>query len=349
MDALRLDIKKPTQVTHPANVRTDSSTHLPQLESIAYGVRVRSDKAVVVAASGSFGTFNIHGTVGWAEGRINSISTTRMLEDATDITVTTLGREDATSAEAHRASTLRRILQGAHDLLNNPWVRNIWFPHSDGLMSWPDHWTTSSSIPKFTSNPPHMLLSLNKSQQIAVNTMLSDSSDHHLTLVQGPPGTGKTSVIATVVQLSIASGRTGIWIVAQSNVAVKNVAEKLIKVQFTNWRLLVSKDFHFDWHEHLYSKLKENVIRSDDFLYAASRFDGNPVILCTLSMLSNKHVMKTFMGIVPVNYLVVDEASQIEIGNFMPTFIHCHSTLRKVSFIGDSKQCMSIYGVKLRY
>jgi hypothetical protein len=38
-----------------------------------------------------------------------------------------------------------------------------------------------------------------------------------------------------------------IRIVAQSNVAVKNVAEKLIRVGFNGFKLLVSKDFHFDW------------------------------------------------------------------------------------------------------
>lgn len=34
---------------------------------------------------------------------------------------------------------------------------------------------------------------------------------------------------------------------AQSNVAVKNIAEKLLDVGFEDWRLLVSADFHFDW------------------------------------------------------------------------------------------------------
>lgn len=34
---------------------------------------------------------------------------------------------------------------------------------------------------------------------------------------------------------------------AQSNVAVKNIAEKLMDIGFEDWRLLVSADFHFDW------------------------------------------------------------------------------------------------------
>jgi hypothetical protein len=38
-----------------------------------------------------------------------------------------------------------------------------------------------------------------------------------------------------------------VWIVAQSNVAVKNVAEKLLKVGIHEFKLIVSKEFHFEW------------------------------------------------------------------------------------------------------
>ena len=38
-----------------------------------------------------------------------------------------------------------------------------------------------------------------------------------------------------------------IWVIAQSNVAVKNVAEKLAGSGFLDFKLLVSKDFHYDW------------------------------------------------------------------------------------------------------
>jgi Ni2+-binding GTPase involved in maturation of urease and hydrogenase len=65
---------------------------------------------------------------------------------------------------------------------------------------------------------------------------------------QGPPGTGKTTVIAAVVHSKIAEHSSNtIWIAAQSNVAVKNVAEKLVDSGFLDFKLLVSKDFNFDW------------------------------------------------------------------------------------------------------
>jgi hypothetical protein len=63
---------------------------------------------------------------------------------------------------------------------------------------------------------------------------------------EGPPGSGKTSTIAAAVREWDAR-RDTVWIAAQSNVAVKNIAEKLVKVGVT-FRLLVSKEFHFEWY-----------------------------------------------------------------------------------------------------
>lgn len=77
--------------------------------------------------------------------------------------------------------------------------------------------------------------------------MLKLHNDHRITLIQGPPGTGKTTVIATFVISAVSAGAKGIWLVAQSNVAVKNIAEKLESSGFPGWKLLVSKDFHQDW------------------------------------------------------------------------------------------------------
>jgi len=88
---------------------------------------------------------------------------------------------------------------------------------------------------------------LNGSQHTAVNAMLSKSSRNVITIIQGPPGTGKTSVIAFFVQMAVALGKSGIWLVAQSNVAVKNIAEKLSEVGFYDYRLLISDGFIDDW------------------------------------------------------------------------------------------------------
>ena len=54
-------------------------------------------------------------------------------------------------------------------------------------------------------------------------------------------------MIAAFVCSAVAAGANGIWLMAQSNIAVKNIAEKLADVGFLDWRLLVSKDFYTGW------------------------------------------------------------------------------------------------------
>jgi hypothetical protein len=61
-------------------------------------------------------------------------------------------------------------------------------------------------------------------------------------------------------------------------------------------------------------------------------------MLSTLSMLSN-HFITRFTKVIPLDTLVVDEASQIEIGDYVPIFSSFNHTLRKMCFIGDDKQC----------
>lgn len=138
---------------------------------------------------------------------------------------------------------------------------------------------------------------------------------------------------------------------------MKNIAEKLAKVKFWNFKLCVSKDFHFDWsadnflclfvshilcrHEHLYEKIEANVIRTDNFprelLEVERILAGSRVILCTLSMLSNP-LLAPFTKVVPVETIILDEASQIEIGDYIPPLCSFRPTLRKLVFIGDDKQ-----------
>lgn len=101
-------------------------------------------------------------------------------------------------------------------------------------------------------------------------------------------------------------------------------------------------------HEHLYEKIEENVIRSDDFphsVVAAERqLRGSRVILCTLSMLSNDRI-SPFTRTVPPTLLIFDEASQIEVGDYIPMLHLYRETIRKLVFIGDDKQRMFISGL----
>lgn len=84
------------------------------------------------------------------------------------------------------------------------------------------------------------------------------------------------------------------------------------------------------------------MIRSDEFSFIGpSRFKNCQVMLCTLSMLSNRSIPK-FMHHIPMKSLIVDEASQIEVGNYISVFSTFHS-LRKACFIGDDKQCKCLF------
>ena len=67
---------------------------------------------------------------------------------------------------------------------------------------------------------------------------------------------------------------------------------------------------------------------------------GARVILCTISLLSTyKPVDCGFTTIVPVQTVIVDEASQIEAGDYLSILAKHKATLRKMIFIGDDKQC----------
>ena len=200
---------------------------------------------------GQRGKYSTSGVMGEVRGRSGNVNTDRRLDDKVIMSVTSIGRDDPTTAEAQRAATVLRILQGSEKLLDeSPWIQNIWFPPDDnGPLTWPEEWSEKPktlSIPSQKSGPASTL-PLNQSQQKAVNYMMSSKDDYRITLIQGPPGTGKTSVIAAFVQHALRHNKEGIWLIAQSNVAVKNIAEKLMSVGFEDWKLLVSKDFHYGW------------------------------------------------------------------------------------------------------
>ena len=57
-------------------------------------------------------------------------------------------------------------------------------------------------------------------------------------------------------------------------------------------------------------------------------------------MLSGGKIVKRgFTTLVPVQTVIIDEASQIEAGDYLPILAKYKTTLRKMVFIGDDKQC----------
>ncbi|PCH42407.1 nucleoside triphosphate hydrolase protein [Wolfiporia cocos MD-104 SS10] len=337
--------KKPTEVGNEFN-RPRINHSSARMDSERFQTRFVKKSAVTFTVHDDSGAiFQVHGRAVDVQGRSAKIRAEMTLEGKTIISAVSADDQRVTEAERQKAITILLALQGHIDLFENPFLKCIFVPQDE--FKWPEEFISSDTIPDVQSDR------LNPSQLQAVERMLSTSNSDRIVIIQGPPGTGKTTVIAAFVCSAVAAGMGGIWLVAQTNVAVKNIAEKLAAVNFTDWRLLVSTDFEFGWyvgcsffflfahtigrHEHLYRDLNRNIIRSHQFKNGPRLLQGASVVLCTLSMLSNPHI-KDLSHVVPLTTLVVDEASQIAVQNYIPP-LSAFSSFRKMCFIGDDRQC----------
>lgn len=264
-DALRLEQQKPSQTNHRfRNTRDAEGNYIAraltykgkfQREQVSRPIMLvivvliydmPEQEIEVTITTGSGANYVLTGNTTRVDGQSARMVTDESLNSRNVTSIVSVGRDGPTLAQRQRANTLLRILQGEVGLIdNNPWIQNIFFYNGSALV-WPPDWHPPSSK-QAPSNCNLDRLNLNSSQNTAIQAMLSPSSKDHIVVIQGPPGTGKTSVIANYVKTAIHSGYRGLWLVAQSNVAVKNIAEKLISYEFTDFRLLVSKEFRHEW------------------------------------------------------------------------------------------------------
>lgn len=97
----------------------------------------------------------------------------------------------------------------------------------------------------------------------------------------------------------------------------------------------------------MYEAIEPHLVRSDAFTSDTAAMDrlllGSRVMLCTVSMLANER-MGTITRLVPVQTVIFDEASQIETGAYIPVLHLFATTLKKMVFIGDDKQCVFFMG-----
>jgi len=160
--------------------------------------------------------------------------------------ITVLGHQDPTNSERARELFLLQILQGVKSLKSFPLLQLLWL--------------NSESHPNIETQFPFDEGNLNQSQKKVVSAMLGESD---ITIVHGissipniytdffsdrsigPPGTGKTTAIAQASRFW-AKVKEDVWIVAHSNVAVKNIAEKLLKNDI-DFKIIVSKEFYVEW------------------------------------------------------------------------------------------------------
>ncbi|KAG1841688.1 P-loop containing nucleoside triphosphate hydrolase protein, partial [Suillus subalutaceus] len=363
-DAEVLESLKPTKVvnnvTDGLSITKAGNLHL---ECTRFRTRIMKnrDQVIHIETQNAGRVSTITGRAQQIDGRQAFINVNGVQASGKVLRVTTIGKEDLTAAESARESVVLKALQSTIALTHCPFFCSIWAPSSK--ISWPPV-TEGASSTSFVYDPSG---TLNHSQYEAVERILSQADSDRVLLIQGPPGTGKTTVIAASVDSIVRTGHKDrtVWLVAQSNVAVKNIAEKLDKAGFREFKLLVSKDFHYDWfvalsshlcytefsccrHEHLYERLEHCFIRSDQLinigavaverlLIDAPTKTKTRVILCTTSMLSNPHISEIALQ-VPVETVIFDEASQIEVGDYLPLLQRFQPTLRKMVFIGDDRQ-----------
>ncbi|KAL4064428.1 P-loop containing nucleoside triphosphate hydrolase protein [Scleroderma citrinum] len=345
-DSFQLDEKKPKEVTRTVAVAFNKGRKQVDAKVNRYQHKIRGGKnqqaCIHVPGATTGGGYSIPANVTVARGEGVRLKVEGNISGSRVALITLTGREDPTAAEVKRAQVVLMILQGKMGAVGseglNPWVHQIYLDPGEEF-AWPAEWA-KDTIPPIKFKLEKIPRPLNSSQVKVIKRMCSQADEHRVSIIQGPPGTGKTTVIASYVLTAVGAGQTGIWLIAQSNIAVKNIAEKLADFGLTNWKLLVSSEFYEYWHEHLYAHIHSNIIISEEFIEKSTmkQLYGCPVVLCTLSMLSSNklHQLGAFK-MVPLRNIVVDEASQIEIGDYIPVFTTA-STIRKVTFIGDDKQ-----------
>ncbi|EIN09738.1 hypothetical protein PUNSTDRAFT_44029 [Punctularia strigosozonata HHB-11173 SS5] len=342
-DADLLYALKPTKVKNDVAkefVNQDGKLHL-SCERFSTKIRTSATQAtpsdtpqsIVVETVVAGKKSSVAGRAVRTSGRAAQVGLSGAASVSTVKAVYTIGKEDPTSAEAQRAQIVRMALQGTISFFQLPFIAAIWRPAHNQVAP-----ASSVTCPVYFPQRE-----LNDAQIRAVERALDPSE--MITTIQGPPGSGKTTVIAAIVTtITVCQDPLKtVWLVAQSNVAVKNIAEKLADCGFEDFKLIVSKDFHFDWHEHLYEKIERNVIRADalaDGIVGVERqILDSRVILCTLSMITHPRLQKVGLTrLVPVSTVIVDEASQIEIGDYVPLMQRYASNLTKIVFIGDDEQ-----------
>ncbi|KAG6840404.1 hypothetical protein C0991_006913 [Blastosporella zonata] len=323
-----LDRAKPKETSSEFTNFQFTQDGMLKLQNSRYKTRLRTSNQTIIMTNQSGREF--YGQARKSKGRTTNICFTGEALSGTLDKVRVFGPPPLTNTEKARDEFILGVLQGKFSLKAR-FIQMLWFP-SKRRARCPDLSLSPSAATMFPG--------LNASQTEVASRMVSD---YPLVIVHGPPGTGKTTTIAAAVSVW-AQAKLPTWIIAHSNVAVKNMAETLFRKE-VNFRILVSKEFHFEWHEHIYNEIQGRVIVSDEILPVQdisqlSRILGPTcIMLSTLGMLSNPLLDRIGMfRVIPVERLVVDEASQIKIEDFMHILHLFRRPLKKLCFFGDPKQ-----------
>lgn len=203
---------------------------------------------------------------------------------------------------------------------------------------------------------------LNSSQKVAIQSVLNNS----ITVLQGPPGTGKTSTIYEIIlQLLNNLSTYPILVVAASNIAVDNIAEKLLKDHGRHILRITSSEKEGEYnrehplssiclHHRAFNDMPENFKQ----VARALRSGGREPVSATqyqkyiqqLIRLNDKHIAQAH---VIFTTTVVAGGNQLKAINNLPVVIMDESTqsseastliplsmpgVRRFVMVGDQKQ-----------
>lgn len=228
-----------------------------------------------------------------------------------------------------------------------------------------------STIEHKKSRPLLVVLSgkeFNDSQKIAVRSVL----EKQITVIQGPPGAGKTSTIHEIILQLLEKKQFPIVVVAASNVAVDNIAEKMISTHEDMLLRVTSigKEGEYDGNHPLASICSHNKFfkaSSPDFQVAIQKFRANPLASSPEEVQAIKNAKKKFLRTqlktqkviftttntaaallvgksMKFSAVVMDEATQSsEPSSLIPISL---PGVKKLVLVGDQKQLSTITNVK---
>ncbi|KAI0800447.1 P-loop containing nucleoside triphosphate hydrolase protein [Fomes fomentarius] len=261
-----LDMAKPTSSRNEFHTVSTMAKGKLELINERFSNRVRRSFQTTVEIEGQNGQGKVKAGAQAvsAKGRTTGLVLLQGQKLPAEITkIQVVGREELTCAEVARDDFIGRILQGRMSLHASPFVNMLWFSGGgkgtdktkeaqSGLKRANVASRSGVGAPTFEE--------LNPSQKRVALAMVSE--EEPLVIAHGPPGTGKTSTIAAALKYW-AKKREPAWVIAQSNVGVQNIAESLFRKKI-DFKIIVSMEFHFEWHEHIYKEIERNLIRSDE-------------------------------------------------------------------------------------
>jgi hypothetical protein len=197
---------------------------------------------------------------------------------------------------------------------------------------------------------PALPWSLNAPQAACVDAIAGGAS---LTLTLGPPGTGKTTTIAAVAwslaeRAPPSDAARAVVVLTQQNVAALNVLRALVVPgHYTDVKLIISKDYYHEWHEHEYDATLEPFmhVTGDDLPDGVPRIlaseDARKINIMTFgvatSVAGDSPASREIVDRRLVGALLVDEASQAWSGLALLADAALPA-LRRLHLFGDDRQ-----------